>query len=612
MKIRLLAPILIGAVLVPCLLRAAPGGNSERVSVLIRLQPGVDRGPVRALVASHGGVMRYEYALFPDTINVRELPAAAVDALARAAGVIDVTPDYRAEASLIESVPLIRADPASIAGVDGDGLIEDGVGVRVCILDTGIAAYTAEEALRVVAGCDFVNDDANPADDHGHGQSVAHIIFSSDATYRGVAPRAKVMAAKVLDATGGGVKSDILAALDWCAGVSTPAFCPNSGQREPGPARIVNMSLGMTGILSVGDCNSSDTTGVAAAANLAVSRGLVVVAASGNNGDKGRMTSPACASQVISVGAVYDANTGSSPTFCLNPPFCSQVCTDVTTMPDQVTCYSNASPTLDVVAPGSVITTQLGAPLHGTSFSAPHVSGVAALLLQRKANLTPAQVTAAIDNNTDPISSGGLDGGHGRVNAALALASVPSSCVHDATCSALETAACCPVGECDPDGDAVYAICDNCPSAANPTQADRDMDGLGDVCDDSDGDGVPDVPDNCPDVPNANQRDRDDDGVGDECDICPTIFNPDQIDSDGDGIGDVCGDNCVYIPNPGQQDGDHDGVGDPCDNCLAAANPDQLDSDGDGIGDPCDCPQCPGQGAPPPTDGKPGRKPVPQ
>jgi hypothetical protein len=598
MKIRMLAPIFVGALLVPCLLQADPGGAPDRVSVLVRLEPGVDRGPIRALVAAHGGKVRYEYVLLPDTINVRELPAAAVDALARAAGVIEVTPDDPVQASLIQSVPLIHADPASIAGVDGDGLTEDGVGVRVCVVDSGIFTYSFEEARRIVAGCDFVNADDDPFDDFGHGQNVAQVIFASDPAYRGVAPRAKVMAAKVLNASGGGLSSNIIAALDWCAGVTNPTFCPNSGQKEPGPARIVNMSLGTIATIPDSSCNGDS---VAAAANTAFNRGLVVVASSGNNGDKTQMSSPGCASNVLAVGAVYDANIGT---------FNSQTCSDATTMPDQVTCYSNASGRLDVVAPGSVITTAHGGSWHGTSFAAPHVSGVAALLLQRKSNLTPAQVTAAIDNNTDPIS-GGTGGGHGRVNAARALASVPSSCILDATCSAQEIAACCPVSECDPEADSVYGICDNCPSAANPTQADRDLDGVGDACDDSDGDGVFDATDNCPDIPNATQRDRDADGVGDDCDICPTIFNPDQLDSDQDGIGDVCGDNCVYAPNPGQQDGDHDGVGDICDNCLYFANADQLDTDGDGIGDPCDCPECPGQGAPPP-ELPPGRKPVPK
>ncbi len=192
----------------------------------------------------------------------------------------------------------------------------------------------------------------------------------------------------------------------------------------------------------------------------------------------------------------------------------------------------------------------------------------------------------------------------------------------------------------DTDGDGIADIYDNCPTVANPTQADMDGDGVGDACD------------NCPTIPNLAQTDADGDGKGDACDNCPTIANPLQTDTDGDGIGDACdldddndgvadaldssplnpdlcadsdadgcddcavgtdnfgpladnfpnndgadtdaegicdiGDNCPTIPNLAQTDADGDGKGDACDNCPTIANPLQTDTDGDGIGDACD------------------------
>jgi len=147
---------------------------------------------------------------------------------------------------------------------------------------------------------------------------------------------------------------------------------------------------------------------------------------------------------------------------------------------------------------------------------------------------------------------------------------------------------------------------DNCPDVSNPDQLDSDLDGIGDACEpdcddelDPDCDEVPndgddsgdpddnvcedgetvDCDDNCPDAANSSQADSDDDGLGDACDNCPDAANADQADLDEDELGDVCDDDA---------DGDGILVDDDCDDLDAEVGEGEMyypDSDGDGIGD---------------------------
>jgi subtilisin family serine protease len=290
-----------------------------------------------------------------------------------------VVEDKIVHASLSTSIPQIGANLVHTSGITGQG-------VKTCIVDTGVD--DTHPALNpLIAQFDFVNNDSDATDDHGHGTHVAGIIASKDATFRGVATGSSLMAAKVLDSNGQGFFSDVISGIDWCV---------TNG------ADVINLSLG--GDAFLGTCDSEPD---AMAVNNAVAAGVVVTAASGNDGWLDAISQPACASGAIAVGAIDDF--------------------------DGRTEFSNEGPQLDVVAPGVDIVS-LNAPIRGggftsktgTSMAAPHVAGLAALILDANPALTPVQVKSAIQNNALDLGDPGFDTiyGNGRIQASNSVNSI--------------------------------------------------------------------------------------------------------------------------------------------------------------------------------------------
>jgi len=285
--------------------------------------------------------------------------------------------------------------------------VSTGAGATVAVLDTGVAyedygIYRRAPDLATTAfapGWDFVNGDAHPNDDHGHGTHVAGTIAQSTGNAlggAGVAPGATLMPVKVLDSEGNGTDWDIAQGLRWAA--------------DHG-ARVAN--------LSIGGASSSTVLGEAVA--YAVAKGVTVVASTGNDG--GPVSYPAAYPAVVSVGSIRV--DGSRP------------------------AYASYGTGLDVVAPGGDLsidqngdgypdgilqqTFMDGVPdrwcycfYQGTSMAAPHVSAIAALLISRVPAATPAQVEAALVASVRDLGAPGWDAasGHGLVQAPDALAAI--------------------------------------------------------------------------------------------------------------------------------------------------------------------------------------------
>lgn len=305
--------------------------------------------------------------------------------------VVKIDLDVGGTGGLANSVPLIRADDWHALGITGRGVV-------VAVLDTGLDTdhvdladdLVHEEcfldfdgALNGVGRCPNGSDRQSGAgaaeSGLNHGVITTGIITSQGAVSSvGVAPDAKIVAIKVLDNTppSGTFQffSEIVAALDFIINNRTDV-------------KIINMSLG-TAALFAGNCDNATAFNMAGAAaiNTLRANGVIAFASSGNNGSGTQMTSPACISNVVSVGATDSA--------------------------DNVAAFTNSNASLDLMAPGVNITsTGLAngiATGSGTSFASPHAAGCAALFIDAGIAVTPAQIEPRLKASpvrvTDPTN----------------------------------------------------------------------------------------------------------------------------------------------------------------------------------------------------------------
>ncbi|MFA6073202.1 MAG: right-handed parallel beta-helix repeat-containing protein [Candidatus Woesearchaeota archaeon] len=204
-----------------------------------------------------------------------------------------------------------------------------GSGVKVCFVDTGLNSNVVPFSY----GFDFVNNDSEPIDDSGHGTLIGYALYN-------LSPNVEIIAVKVLNSTSQGFESDVIAGLQYCLDQNVS---------------VVSLSLGSGGYSGFCDNNI-----LAQKVNELSSLGIVVVAATGNDGSSSLIKSPACASGAIAVGS--------------------------STKEDALASFTNYNDVVLLLSPGeNVVTKNINGNLEsisGTSISVPFISSAVALLFQ--------------------------------------------------------------------------------------------------------------------------------------------------------------------------------------------------------------------------------------
>jgi Subtilase family/Family of unknown function (DUF6345) len=346
------------------------------------------------------------------------------------------------QTNLTVSVPsmCVNAGSVSCPG-NARALGYNGSGVNIAIIDTGVdTTHQAFAATPLIGGYNAVTKtfgfaNNNVADGVGHGTHVASIALGQSTANEGegVAPGAGLIAVKVFGNSGMGA---------WTDTVDGMQTLYDQSQNGTWTVNVINMSFGQTDLLG-NPIPTDGTDAFSQLVNLAESMGIVVIASAGNNGPNNvGLATPAAATRAITVAASQTGNT-------------------TTRADDAIACFSSRGPRTpataipfddlkpDVAAPGThtlncVNHTGLGilaakvnsgvpnngtTRMAGTSMAAPHVAGVAALIMQAKPGINAGSVKQLIiDTATAPNGTKQLnwqaDSGWGHVNAYSAVSAV--------------------------------------------------------------------------------------------------------------------------------------------------------------------------------------------
>ena len=406
-------------------LRARANDPSTTSRVIVRTLPGTS---AIAAIKAAGGTAGRKLPLLHGQVAI--VPDAALIQLAARPEVISIDADRRVYGAME------RTSAAVGASWVREELGFDGSGVGVAIIDSGVANWHDDlGSERVTHFADFVTYLPTAHDDYGHGTHVAGIIagsgYDSGGARRGIAPGASLIVLKVLDETGDGYISNVIAAIDYAV-----------EQRTRLNIRVLNLSV------SAGVFESYNTDPFTLAAKRAVDAGIVVVTAAGNLGrnekgqvQRGGITAPGNAPWVLTVGASNHHRTANRSDDTL-AAFTSRGPTNIDgeMKPDVVApgvgieSLAAVGSTLYNASPGSRLagTVDTAMPpyfaMTGTSMAAPVVAGTVALMLEANPDLTPnlvkaiLQYTAERRTRYDAAAQGaGFLNARGAIQLAIAL-----------------------------------------------------------------------------------------------------------------------------------------------------------------------------------------------
>jgi subtilisin family serine protease len=368
--------------------RATSGPEIDSGSVLVTRSAGVAAAGLDRSLRARG--LRLLSA--PGPAGVAEVGIGGrpvdevVEELRSDPSITSVSPNYVRRASITPNDPLYTPRQRTYAGtVRLPAAWDRTTGAAnqvVAVLDTGVFFNHPDLRDKFRNGWDAVNGDNNPVDDHGHGTFVAGVAAGMTGNGEGTAGvswGSRIIPVKVLRADGSGTDADVVEGIQWAVARG---------------ADVINLSLGGEGRSAALD----------AAVDYALDRNVTVIAAAGNDGVD-VPNYPAASPGVVSVGA-----------------------TDVE---GRLAHFSNWGDTVDLVAPGMDITSTARGGGYaigdGTSYAAPLVAGVAALVRSVQPGLPARDVANQVINTAKDIGGQGRDPqtGRGLLDAAAAVGAKP-------------------------------------------------------------------------------------------------------------------------------------------------------------------------------------------